>query len=536
MLVALSLTAVFMRGSDILDIEFRAGTQVGFKFKPDGSGELTSDREPVRVTLEQKEARKRVNLLASAADKVQAGTALNDEEKPYQKAATELVAADKNDGNDITIDFKLFDGNNLVAIGEPGKEGGTHYSGYSLKTLVTDENAVTSFIQRAFEDRLDAQVSVNFPGSDLVIHEEPKRALNFAYPVTGDQLKTVLRRPNFFVEGTQPVVSDYIGGVALYVKDLKPGLTEEELTKRLQRMRNRPPFDAFPSREMAIAGVSAIDGEIRNGTDLVFDSFVVLVKDESVSLAENPTLLVKRNGLADGEWALLSAALTTSSSFEDVTKFDSQVSGTMRTQAIAAMLLSLLVVVIYIWFRFSSARYGIAAIIALVHDVSLSMGALAVSHWLLTGPMAGVATALGIHDFKIDLAIIAALLTIVGYSLNDTIVVFDRIRENRGRLKVASAKHINDAINQTVSRTLLTSGTTFLAVATLYVLGGDGVHGFAFTMLLGVIVGTYSSIAIASPVLLIGTGGNLDLGDEPEHDLAGPGVNTPSAPGEPVGV
>ena len=121
-----------------------------------------------------------------------------------------------------------------------------------------------------------------------------------------------------------------------------------------------------------------------------------------------------------------------------------------------------------------------------------------------------LAAALGrgllLTDFKVNLALVAALLTIIGYSLNDTIVIFDRIRENRGRLAHTSATVLNTSINQTISRTVLTSGTTFLAVLTLYIFGGEGVHGFALAMLIGVIVGTYSSIAIAAPLLLIGGG------------------------------
>ena len=95
------------------------------------------------------------------------------------------------------------------------------------------------------------------------------------------------------------------------------------------------------------------------------------------------------------------------------------------------------------------------------------------------------------------------MLTIVGYSLNDTIVIFDRIRENRGRLAHATPAIINDSINQTFSRTVLTSLTTGMALLTLYIFGGEGVHGFAFAMLIGVVVGTYSSVAIAAPIVLV---------------------------------
>jgi SecD/SecF fusion protein len=109
----------------------------------------------------------------------------------------------------------------------------------------------------------------------------------------------------------------------------------------------------------------------------------------------------------------------------------------------------------------------------------------------------------GILPFKIDLNVVAAVLTILGYSLNDTIIVMDRIRENRGKLPYASRKVINDAINQTISRTIITAGTTFLATMVLYIVGGEGVRVFAYTMLIGILVGTYSSIAVAAPLLWV---------------------------------
>ena len=114
----------------------------------------------------------------------------------------------------------------------------------------------------------------------------------------------------------------------------------------------------------------------------------------------------------------------------------------------------------------------------------------------------GLATGLLIEKFQISLPIVAAFLTIIGYSLNDTIVVFDRIREVKGKSPNLTADMINTSINQTLSRTLLTSATTLLSVILLYTLGGDGIHGFAYALVIGVIVGTYSSIFIASPALL----------------------------------
>ena len=138
----------------------------------------------------------------------------------------------------------------------------------------------------------------------------------------------------------------------------------------------------------------------------------------------------------------------------------------------------------------------------LIHDLFFTLGAIAVCHYIHES-MPQLASALLIQDFKIDLPAVAALLTLVGYSVNDTIVVFDRIREVRGKNPELTSQMINDSVNQTLSRTLLTSFATWLVVIVLYIWGGEGVHLFAFVMVVGIVVGTYSSIYIASPLLLI---------------------------------
>lgn len=179
----------------------------------------------------------------------------------------------------------------------------------------------------------------------------------------------------------------------------------------------------------------------------------------------------------------------------------SKVAGDTRTLAIAALLTSLFGIVGYIWIRFQRVVFGLAAVVALVHDVLITLGAIAVSafavKWL--APAMGL---LLIEEFKISLPVVAAFLTIIGYSLNDTIVVFDRIREVRGKSPELTSDMVNTSINQTLGRTLLTSLTTFLVVLILYALGGQGIHGFAFALVIGVVAGTYSSIFVASPALL----------------------------------
>ena len=185
--------------------------------------------------------------------------------------------------------------------------------------------------------------------------------------------------------------------------------------------------------------------------------------------------------------------------FDELNSFDSAVAVEMQTSALLAMLFSLVAIVGYIWFRFQRIDFGLAAVVALVHDVMIVLGGVA-----LAGLASGnsISDLMLLRDFKVNLPMIAAFLTIVGYSLNDTIVVFDRIREVRGKNPSLTAEMVNLSLNQTLSRTLLTSMTTLMVVVILYIFGGEGIHGFAFCLVLGVLVGTYSSIYVASPALL----------------------------------
>jgi preprotein translocase subunit SecF len=160
-----------------------------------------------------------------------------------------------------------------------------------------------------------------------------------------------------------------------------------------------------------------------------------------------------------------------------------KIGGELRSAAGQAILLALALILVYITIRFEF-RFAVAAIVALVHDVLITLGVFS------------------LVDHEISLAVIAAFLTIVGYSLNDTIVVFDRIREN---LRVPSGgaymQLLNRSINQSLSRTIITSGTTVLVVVALLVLGGEVLRDFAFALTVGIVVGTYSSIYVASPLL-----------------------------------
>jgi preprotein translocase SecF subunit len=157
-------------------------------------------------------------------------------------------------------------------------------------------------------------------------------------------------------------------------------------------------------------------------------------------------------------------------------------------------------IIFYVWFRFGDLKWGLAGVIALVHDVLMTAGAVGVAD-ALSGTRIG--SLLGLSDIKINLTMIAAFLTLVGYSINDTIVIFDRIRENMGGVKRrVDASLVDASVNQTLGRTVLTSVTVFVVVAVLYVMGGPVIHGFAFVMGFGVVTGSYSTIFIASPIVI----------------------------------
>jgi preprotein translocase subunit SecF len=156
----------------------------------------------------------------------------------------------------------------------------------------------------------------------------------------------------------------------------------------------------------------------------------------------------------------------------------------LQKQALFATLYSLVGMLVYLWFRFELI-YGVAAVVAVFHDTLITIGAFSLTNQ------------------EITLTVIAAILTLIGYSMNDTVVVFDRIRENLAMNRRESLSElVNRSINQTLSRTVLSSGLTFLTVMSLFLFGGEVLHGFSFALVVGILIGTYSSIAVAAPMLV----------------------------------
>ena len=180
---------------------------------------------------------------------------------------------------------------------------------------------------------------------------------------------------------------------------------------------------------------------------------------------------------------MISKEINSAVNFRRVETVGPKVSSELLKQGITAIVLALGAMLFYIWIRFEW-QFSLGSIIALIHDVVITLGIFS------------------ILSFEVNLSIVAAVLTIVGYSMNDTVVIFDRIRENLLKYSKLKTNEIADiSVNETLSRTVITSLTTLLALFSIFILGGEILKGFSFAMILGVIIGTYSSIFVASPVL-----------------------------------
>ena len=292
---------------------------------------------------------------------------------------------------------------------------------------------------------------------------------------------------------TYPELADYIGGVEIKCQLTIPA-SLDEIDQRLKDLRFKPDVQDLILYPYSLYGpdLKPVD------SNEPLTAFVFASADPEAGLREFSQ--EEWEHFASNEEARVLAATQIQATLPRVTQIDPSVGSEQKTRALLAIFLSLSAIVAYVWVRFGNVRYGFAAIAALIHDVTITLGAVTACAYIANGPLGHL---LLIGDFKINLAMIAALLTLIGYSLNDTIVVFDRIRENRHKSQL-TPQTITNSINQTLSRTIMTSFTTFVVVLVMYIWGGPGLRGFTFAIGFGIIIGTYSSIAIASPLLLFG--------------------------------
>ena len=289
-----------------------------------------------------------------------------------------------------------------------------------------------------------------------------------------------------------PELADFLGGIKITC-EIGRAATVEEINRRLADLRFKPDTQNLDWYSYKILSPTMMAIEPNKPVD----SFVYISVEPEAGFRQ----------LTEDEWARfvknettkILAATELEASLPRVTQISPSVGAEAKTRALVAIVLSLIAILVYIWVRFGDLHFGFGAVATLFHDTCVTVGAVTACTYV-------AATAIGqkllIGDFKIDLAMIAAFLTLLGYSINDTIVIYDRIRENR-RKGTLTPQIINNSINETLSRTLLTSTTTLLVLVVMYIFGGKGLRGFNFAMLFGVIEGTYSSVAISAPILLL---------------------------------
>jgi len=512
-----SITMVSARGVNMLDTELRGGVTATMQT----ARENPDDPESPRLRLQHigpDSVNERVRGIADKADPEMIAR-FDQVKTDLEQAEQALADARQNNVSDQQLDelqeeraqarseynavmrhavMREFQNASVLTVGETFQDASGAVTATKFQIKVPSprglevQDTITDIVRNAlvqeFGDQLDVVKPLDFAGADNAQHAA------YTFPIEHESLGQNIERP-----GAAHRVADHLGGVAIVLEDIEPAVSPEEIRLRVEGMRRQPDFSDIAGRNMEVFGLQpAVEGDPSQG----FTSAVVVVSDPAVNY-ERVDFNTWDQRLAQLEWELVRTALTEPAQLEQVSSYSAAVAQTLKANAVVAVAVTLLAVLAYIWVRFGMLRYSLAAVAALVHDVLIALGLLAA-----TAFVAGTAfgSFLLIEEFRIDLGVIAALLTIVGYSLNDTIVVLDRIRENRGKLPLPTAPIVNKSINQTVSRTLLTSVTTLLAVAIMYFEGGSGIRSFTYTLLIGLVVGTYSSVAIAAPLVFRGKG------------------------------
>ncbi len=358
---------------------------------------------------------------------------------------------------------------------------------WTITTTETNKRLVQHVLESALGDNLNRQPAVSFQ----------VRGDGRPYPITERRLGEVIPEIPEAVAGRD--VGDFLDGAAIYLDELNPPQSTEHIAERLRNMRLQPDFQDLPWRDATVIGVSPT-GENDLEGNATYSGVVVLVVDPEVSYTESPESWAVM--LADPELRLAQDTLSTEQALRKVSQFKPQIASQSQLKALMALMLSWLMIIGYMWLRFGRVAYGLAGVVALIHDVLIALAAVGISGWI-GGTNHPIGEFFLIEDFHINMTIVAAFLTIIGYSINDTIVIFDRIRETRGRLGVVTPAVINNSINQCLARTIMTSLTTLVVLLTMYIFGGTSIRGFNFCMIIGIITGTYSSVAVAAPLLML---------------------------------
>ena len=360
---------------------------------------------------------------------------------------------------------------------------------FVISTSQLNKNTVADVLKSAFPD-----ANISDPQFDEIV----SKAILAAF---GDQLE-IRKNLQPKVVSTEkitesmlensPDLLDFVGGVAIRC-ELATSAPAAEISQRFEDLKYKPDM-----RGVNWYAYRVLDSNLKKmDPNLSVKSFVYIASEPEVAAGQQDSDVWIQ--FVDGEKAKVVDSMQIASSLSHITQISPSIGAEAKTAALIAAILSLIAMMIYLGLRFGDVRYGLGGVITLAHDTTATMGALMCCAFI-------AATAWGpkllIADFKIDMTMVGAFLTLLGYSINDTIIIYDRIRENRKK-GILTPQLINDSINATLSRTILTSTTVFLVVFVMYVFGGSGLRGFNYAMLFGVIEGTYSSIAISAPILLI---------------------------------
>ncbi len=489
------LILFFARGSSKYDIEFTGGTSVQITLK-DGVSLTRQNVEDQLVAVAQNNADLKAATVYSVGEplgETPSGEKVYNQYEITTTAINTLETVVTFSGAspsvaDATAQIRKAEADLSRQVGKfEMTPRGDHAC--AITTSRTSPAVVQDVLTKAFPNATVAESVVQAVVTDA-IHQAFKGQLEIQQNL--QPAITATDRITEEIVDTYPELADYIGGIRIETT-LKTAATLAEIDQRLKDLRFRPDTQEIVWYPYAVFGPGLKTIEPNEAVS----SFTFVSIEPEAGLRQ----------LSDDEWqqfvenekSRILLATQREASLPRVTQIDPFVGSEAKTRAIISIVLSLAAIVGYIWVRFGNLRFGLAAIIALFHDVSTALGAIAVSAFLATTVIGPI---LLISDFRINSTMIAAVLTLLGYSLNDTIVVFDRIRENRRKVQL-TAQSITNSINQTMSRTLITGVTTIMVVLVMYIFGGPGLRGFNFVIFLGLVVGTYSSITIAAPLLLV---------------------------------
>jgi SecD/SecF fusion protein len=395
---------------------------------------------------------------------------------------------------------------NALPSPQPQSIGGNETT-YEVSTPNTDSVQVKDAVLKTMRDANGhSLLKVDVPSSFDDSGKTTQDALNAAVVPLDDKNVNALANGDWAGGFKVAAVRNNKGGVAIVLNHINPPLSAQQIADRVHQQQFQ-----LGSNDPGARRDFTVETPTGASSDRPATVAVLLANDDAIPYMKDREKWEQQ--VAGPLWSLTNEAVNRPAQLQQVKTFDAQVAGDTTRDAITALILSVLMIMAYIWFRFGNLKYGTATVVALLHDVAFTIAALGFAHYLVNVPW--LRSVFQLEAFRINMTVVAGILTIMGYSMIDTIVVFDRIRENRGKYGHVSRKVINDAVNQTLSRTLLTAGTNIVTVAIMYFLGGQGIHGFTFVLLVGILVGTYSSVAIASPILLVGRGSEQEAGVRP---------------------